>query len=393
MITIARLAVLLALLALPAAVRAEEGTARRDPQPYELVRELRIRQDQTAAGITSAHAEQRALIARISAQLLNADPKVWSDPKNVRAAVIFVLSGGEPRVLKSLFAIRNLPGVDDKLLNGALAYSEGRNAEAAELLKGIDARKLEPALGGHVALVQGNLVAARDPAAAIERFDEARLLSPGTLVEEAALRREVFIVAATGDLERFERLAADYLRRFSHSVYAGTFRDQFAAELASDRYTAAKDRLPQLEKALADLPPVQRRDLYLAIAVEAVVKARIPLARLAARNATSLSGETGREGARAKVYEAAALVVTDEYDKAVADMETVTRAGLSAGDAALLEAARSVAKSVRRWPEAFTGSAPPAPPERAGAAPARDVVALARKSIAAADDVLGETDQ
>ena len=50
-------------------------------------------------------------------------------------------------------------------------------------------------------------------------------LVPGTLVEEAALRREIFLAGQIDNADRFETLAIQYLRRFRHSIYAGNFRE------------------------------------------------------------------------------------------------------------------------------------------------------------------------
>ena len=55
----------------------------------------------------------------------------------------------------------------------------------------VDPLTQPPELGAFLALVKGSITAADDPAAAQKMFDEARLLSPGTLVEEAALRRSI----------------------------------------------------------------------------------------------------------------------------------------------------------------------------------------------------------
>ena len=54
---------------------------------------------------------------------------------NARAAVAFVLSGGDARLLKKLVALgAACRASSDKLMQGVLAYGEGRHAEAAELL-------------------------------------------------------------------------------------------------------------------------------------------------------------------------------------------------------------------------------------------------------------------
>ncbi|TIP53397.1 MAG: chemotaxis protein MotC, partial [Mesorhizobium sp.] len=71
-----------------------------------------------------------------------------------------------------------------------------------------------------LALVKGSLLAADDPAQALTLLDEARLLSPGTLVEEAALRRSVGIAAAQGDAARFALASTQYVASYLYSPYA-----------------------------------------------------------------------------------------------------------------------------------------------------------------------------
>ncbi|TIV45467.1 MAG: chemotaxis protein MotC, partial [Mesorhizobium sp.] len=89
------------------------------------------------------------------------------------------------------------------IAKGVVAYLNGRPANAIEMLKPIDPMSVPPDIGAFLALVKGSLLAADDPAQALALLDEARLLSPGTLVEEAALRRSVGIAAAQGDAARF----------------------------------------------------------------------------------------------------------------------------------------------------------------------------------------------
>ena len=98
------------LLALAGALRAAHGQERR-ATPGELVRSLRA-----AAGRDRARRRRGPLCAegaarRISAeQLLAAKPEVWKEPRNARAAVAFVLSGGDARLLKKLVAARRPAG-------------------------------------------------------------------------------------------------------------------------------------------------------------------------------------------------------------------------------------------------------------------------------------------
>lgn len=373
--------------ALATAVSQPAHSVEAEQQPFELVRSLRQLQDRAVQGDAAAHSQQRRLSAQIAEQMLAADPAVWSNPVNVRAAVIYALSGGEPRVLKFIFSRPSLPGVDAKLLNGALAYSEGRDADARELLAEIDSRKLEPNLGSHVALVQSVLLARKDATAAIARLEEARLLAPGTLVEEAALRRQAAAAADAGNMDAYNALASLYMRRFPNSVYAGGFRAQFAMEVAGDRYGHDPQQLAKLETMLSDLNRDVRRQAYLLIAHQAVIGGRVALARLAARQAVALTSEGSVEHTRSRIYEAAVLIVTQDYEAGLDVLKSIDRAKLEPQDAEFLDAAMAVADQVRQ------------PPSQAGVptdlAAIEDVsvpaaVARARAVIARVDMLLNE---
>ncbi len=183
-------------------------------EPFELVRSLQSLQDQVVRGNTRAHAAQRVLLAHIAEQFDALKPEGWKDPKNARAAVVFVLSGGSARALQKLVRSGASTDINEKLLKGTLAYGEGRHDEAAELLASVEARALDPGTAGLVAYVQGELAAKKEPAKALVHFDDARLLAPGTIVEEAALRRQIALLAASGNAVRYEALATQYLRRF-----------------------------------------------------------------------------------------------------------------------------------------------------------------------------------
>ncbi len=381
-------AVLMAGLCLTAvcpAVAAEQAAG----QPYELVRSLNALQDESTRGNVEAHAQQKQLISRLAQEFLSIDAEAWNEPRNVRAAVVYALSGGEPRVLKSLFSLRRLPGVDEKLLNAALAYSEGRNADALELFNQIDARTLDSGLGARVALVHAGLVVAKEPKAAVPLLEQARLLAPGTVVEDAALRRQVFVMAGLREFDAFEMLASQYMRRFPGSIYAGAFREQLANEVTSLRYGPDEERLPRLEALLDGVDTANRRQCYLLIAQEAVVKGRVELARLAARHAVRLTAGDSAPHTRARVYEAAVLIVTEDYENGVAALMNIDKAGLDARDSELLDSAFAVAEEVRR--PAVSDAAPPEEPA-AGAKsepqPALKSVALAQKAMARVDALL-----
>lgn len=377
------LRVALSLIALASACAPALGQD--NPSPNELVRMLRASQDKVALGDADAYAGQRSLLGDISRKMLAAKPEVWKEAANARAAVAYVLSGGDVRVLRRLLALGPLPGLADKLVQGVLAYGEGRTSDAIDLLGPVNARVLDSGLAGHVALLQAELLAAKEPKRALALLDDARLLAPGTLVEEAALRREVAIAASMGEFDRFESRAATYLRRFPRSVYAAAFRRQFAADIAGRDDAAEPDRLQRTATVLEALSLPERRDAYLSLAREALARGKVGLVRFAAGGAIRLAEGADADRWRARLYEAAALAASADFQAAASTLQSIDASELAEEDVALLEAARFVAEQVGR----------PAPAaEAAGSKPDEDLAAAfkvaepARQAIARADRLL-----
>jgi chemotaxis protein MotC len=217
----------------------------------------------------------------------------------------------------------------------------------------------DAAFAGHLALVQAILMVRRDSQKAIDLLDHALLLSPGTLIEEAALRRQTTLLAAAGALDRFEARSLDYLRKYGRSLYAPGFVQSFVRVLVTTPvYTTDKDRIARLKTRLDELPDLVKRDTYIAIAEEAITRGRVELTRLAARRAAELVKDGSVASLRIRVYEAAALIVTDDYDRGVAMLGAIDKSRLEAADATLLEAAQAMAALVRRPPETVEASVP-----------------------------------
>ncbi len=131
-------------------------------QPFGLVRTLRSVQDQIAQGSASAHEFQKRFLAELNTEMRNMPSETWDDPRNARAAVIFVLSGGDPRLANDLLGRTPLPPVDERLLKAALAFGEGRAQDAVQFFEEINVRSLEPGLAGLVALIYGTLIGKKE---------------------------------------------------------------------------------------------------------------------------------------------------------------------------------------------------------------------------------------
>lgn len=378
------------------------------PPLFREVRELQRLQDRMAAGEPNALTAQNALIARIDQSFRAADASAWNDPQNARALIVFALSGGGPGVLRAVLGQGASPAVDERLLRGTLAYLEGREPEALKQLGEIDARQLPDSLAGQVALAQAALWVRRDPPRASVLLGRARLLAPGTLVEEAALRREIFIAAQANELATFERLTSTYLARYRHSVYAGNFRLRFAAALTRMSFINSADEFHRVHELLAPLEPESRREVALLIAQAALAQGKTTAAALASELVLKGTVFGSLEADRATLYRAAAIIAAPgRFDEASAALASVARERFGSEDTRLLGAALAVAESITDAvnvpvpPPAGLGGEAGAPEAQGPVAPetgkdgGKDamppaVLASAQAALEAADKALGD---
>ncbi|WP_128927533.1 chemotaxis protein [Bradyrhizobium guangxiense] len=372
-----------ALLLLPLTAANVHAQAAPQPgEPYELVRALQAVQDGIANGDTAAHGSHIALIRQTGEKFLAADPAVWSNPQNSQAVVIYLLSGGAPQIVRKL--PRDKMNVDERLFNGALAYVEGRQDEARELLKDVKPRALSSGLGGQVALVQGALFARAEASLAIERLDDARLLLPGTLVEEAALRREILLVGQAEEFDKFEFLTLAYLRHYRNSIYAGDFWQRFSTGLTQSSLALDERRFARIAAMLEQVDRASRLKLYLVIARAAMVRGQLAVTRLAGERALTLSADASTERERAHFFRGASRALTDEYDGGLAELKAVDRSKLPERDVPLLNAMVQLALDIRKpFPGGSAAAAdkPPATPARLDLASSTATLARARKQL------------
>lgn len=367
----------------PAAAADEQPTL----QPYQIVRSLELLQDQLADGDQAALPMQTKLLELIDARLRKADAAAFADKRNVRALLIYGMSGGNPATLAEFLRDPAISDEDRKVLKGVLAYLNGSTQAALTLLSGIDPMTVPAELGSFLALVKGSVIAGSDPKSALKQFDLARLLAPGTLIEEAALRRSLALDASAGQAERFFRASSQYVRRFLRSPYASQFADSFVTGIlalhASLDYAA-------IDEITAMMDADQRKVIYLRIARRAAIEGLTELSAYAAQRAAATEVSDGQD-ARAQLYKMLSNLTSDNVATIAAGLAKIDRQQLTESDIRLLEAAEVVAGEMTAAPRADIAAAastdegkaapadpagpPPSPPGTAAAVPAGQAAA------------------
>jgi chemotaxis protein MotC len=348
------------------------GSARAEDAALSLVQRVAHLQNVQAAiaqGDAAAYAAQPKILREISDAISATKPEVWKNSREARAAIIYVLSGGQPRILMRLIESGSVPQDDEKLMRGAIAYQLGHEAEARHLLGDVDPQTLGAALGGQFAFVQSILMTSTDPKKAVGLLDLARLMTPGGLVEEAALRREVFVVGDTlRDPDRFMTLAAQYLGRFPKSPYSQSFVKNFTATLIRLRLADDVGNFPRIESTSESLSRDERRALFLTVAHAGLVSGKIAMADVAATKALTLAQADSADEARGKLYQAAARTLSDQHESAAAQLQAIDPRKLPKSDHALLAAAQTLVRHIYDKTAAAPASAPPAAPDDSAAA-------------------------
>jgi chemotaxis protein MotC len=317
----------------------------------DLVDELQRMQVKVSLGYKAAYSAELNQLKTIGAAVATAGPETWKNKRDADSLVIYILSGGSLADVGPLLKGDALIESERSLARGALAYVTNHEADAITLLKETDLTAPDARLAGEVAFARSVLETKRDPKAAVELLDWSRLLTPGGLVEEAALRREIALLAEAKDVGRVAMLTRQYVTRFSASLYAPEFLRDLAGAIVRLGLADDPANYKLIANAVASLSPEDRRSFLLNLAKSGIVNARFGVAASAATEALESSKTDSPEAMRARLYVAAGRLFSDGYDAALADLRTLSESKLDRSDASLLSAVRRVAAQLRVAPD------------------------------------------
>lgn len=339
-------AVIGATLVAAASARAENLD---DLAPYKMIRSLQYVQDTVALGDHSAMEMQRFLLTTTDERLRTAEPAIFDDPRNVDAALVYAMSGGNPDTLELLIKKDVAGHFDSRLTDALRGYLSGQGSQSVKSLAEIFPEYKRSRVGPYLALVSANSVIRKDPALALTYFDWARLVAPGTIVEEAALRRSIYIASQSGWVDKSMVYANRYARRYLRSPYASQFADLFV-KLAVDNFDHLKQE--DILEVLSFMDVPRQREVYLRMARLAAITGKNKLASLAAERAQILSGDgESVPKALADLYSGLASVPSGDVAAAMEAIVAIPDDKLSVKDRALKEAARAIAEEVLRVPQ------------------------------------------
>ncbi len=304
----------------------------------DAVMDVQRLQARLAQGDKAAYALSRDRLHEVGKAIAVAAPDAFKIHEERMAVIAYLLSGGSPRDVGKIVERGDFPADEQDLLRGAVGYVAGKQAQAEALLP-YDASKMSLRVAGQLAFAQSVLTTAKDPRKALDLLDMARLLAPGTLVEEAALRREILLVGDLRQTSRVAFLARQYLERYGRSLYAVDFVSTLAKTAIRSDLCATLDDLAKFEALLAMTPPETARAFMLAVSHASLPLGRFDVAAAAAAEVLKTAAADSPEALSATVYRLAARFPKLNEVEALAAFSAVPEDKLTPEDRALFKAA------------------------------------------------------
>ena len=191
---------------------------------------------------------------------------------------------------------------------------------------------------------------------ALGNLKSVRLLAPGTLMEENALRRQILLNFGQNNNEAV-RLLKVYARRFGSSPYNSSLAEKISIHILTN---LTKDSLPELLSLFESTEPVEMRvlvNVLLQTARDALRRGQLGLASSLISSLSAKRELTAIEMARMKIYAQAAVPLSpidldwNQYIDAIAADK------IDPVDARLLSTVRDIATQKSNFSVDPTGSA------------------------------------
>ncbi|MEM9279141.1 MAG: hypothetical protein AAGA76_11260 [Pseudomonadota bacterium] len=278
-------------------------------QPWQLLRAIQRQQDRIVAGEKNATKAYRILLVQSANWMFELNDRAWQYERNLDALATYLLIGGRVELGYKALQRTRLKKPHTLLLKAAIAYSERDIVTAHDLITKIDHASLPPSVSGQVALAKAMIFSSSDLSTAASFLEEARLLAPGTLIEEAAIRREIRIAAELKSVDTLKYLYKTYLRRFANSHYFTDFLRNASYAFVNVSQGDGSDIIPDLDYFLAQLDTDQKIKVLEYVARRSATTGRFELAGWATAFALDNLDKGSKVHTRLTLYAAASKIV------------------------------------------------------------------------------------
>ena len=200
----------------------------RNSSVVKAMREITLLQTEMAVGTVDAPQKLKLAMLKVPKLIAEIDPSKATSSE-VQAIALYVLSGGEPSVILKLLKAETLSKEQRELLEGVFSYSTADTGKAVDKLTPIDAKQFDVILNAQLTIAHAQLATAANRSNSIRQLAYAADIVPGTLIEEAAIRRIVARMNHKSNVDQFFYWSGRYLRRFPRSLYYHDFESSFVA--------------------------------------------------------------------------------------------------------------------------------------------------------------------
>lgn len=320
---------------------AHAQDAKTDLEPKDLLSALLRIQDSVAGGDRSALPLQTQMIAMLDQSL----SKEGASSADLNLVLVYALSGGSRSIASTLVSHAPASDPQSALSKVVMSYVKGNVDEARKGFEPVDPFSLDLRLAPFVALAKGTANIRDNPVIAIQNFDIARLLAPGSLIEEVALRRLLSLHTEKGNAAGFMAIADQYARRFIESPYSAQFAEIFVAGVLKLERGVSQQAIANV---LAGVPKNHRISLFLRLARQSAVAGRLELSAFASSELLREDGIPGQSALRTQInlYSAIAEMTKGKVGEVRERLQAIQEAALPKDDLSLLRAARSVVSAI-----------------------------------------------
>lgn len=311
-----------------------------------LMRSLMLVNDRIAEGDSAALPIQGHLMNLIDKRIVEInDPTKVSQPERDLLMIYGIIGVGSDSVSRLIHRLpKTHPPTDAE--RAVLAYRARRLKQAMSRFAKLDVEGESVNVAPYLAFASGNIYARRRPGKAVTAYNKVRLLAPGTLLEEASLRRLMMLYLKQRNAKQFMRMANQYAHRFVNSPYRKQYLTVLQKGILQLRSTMQNEQISELASLM---PDNFAASFYLHTVRKSVLNGYLNLANFGVDELIKLADNSKNvvvNRALLTLLKELSRLTKDEPEMVYQRLIKINKAGLDAKDLELLSGAKTILKSV-----------------------------------------------